>query len=76
MKPTVPGFVHGIVSLDPPQIQCDGCGLIAEGRAGGGHQALNLLILTCGIRFNPKVHLYSDRRRLCRECAVGAGWDL
>ena len=25
LLPTVPGKVHGIVSVDPPTVQCDGC---------------------------------------------------
>ena len=57
--PDIPGKVHGIVSLDPPKVQCDGCGLVATGTH------LNLLILTCGIKFNPRS---GDSRRLCADC--------
>lgn len=28
-------LVHGIVSLDPPTIRCDGCGHEATGQQGG-----------------------------------------
>jgi hypothetical protein len=57
--PDIPGYVHGIVSLEPPKVQCDGCGLVATGAW------LNLLILTCGIKFNPRS---GDGRRLCAGC--------
>lgn len=57
--PDVPGKVHGIVSLDPPKVQCDGCGLVATG------DDLCFLILFCGINFNTRG---DDRRRLCAEC--------
>lgn len=60
---TVPGYVHGIVSLDPPTVQCDGCGLTVP----ASH--LNLLILTCGIEFDTHG---GDGRRLCRECRGAA----
>lgn len=58
----IPGFVHGIVSLDPPKIQCDGCRLIATG------DDLNLLILTCGITFDTRGGEGWEKRRLCRDC--------
>jgi hypothetical protein len=62
--PTPPGRVDGIVSLDPPQVQCRGCGVIAEGRPG----KLALLVMTCGIHF----HLGDGReQRLCAECRSG-----
>ena len=32
LLPTVPGKVHGIVSLDPPTVQCDGCAATYTGR--------------------------------------------
>ena len=69
LRPDVPGYVHGIVSVDPPMVQCDGCGYIAEGD-GSRRKALNLLIQTCGIEFD----FPSDGRRLCRDCAAEAGW--
>ncbi len=59
-------LVHGIVSVDPPTIRCDGCGHEATGAKIG------LLILTCGILFNPR--LPQDGRRLCMECRTAAGW--
>ena len=32
LPPTVPGKVHGIVSVDPPTVQCDGCAATYTGR--------------------------------------------
>lgn len=59
LYPDIPGKVHGIVSLDPPKVQCDGCGLVATGTS------LTFLIMFCGIKFNNRGN---DRRRLCTEC--------
>lgn len=62
--PTVPGCVDGIVSLDPPRVQCRGCGVIASGAPG----KLALLVLTCRIHF----HVADGRtRRLCADCRAG-----
>ena len=74
LLPDVPGKVHGIVSLDPITIQCDGCAKLADHRTlglPGDHH--NLTILTCGIVFNPALYP-DDDRRLCRDCAKEAGW--
>jgi len=60
-------LVHGIVSLDPPTVRCDGCGHEATGKTVG------LVVLTSGITFNPSS---DDARRLCRGCAKDAGWEL
>jgi hypothetical protein len=60
--PDLPGYVHGIVSLEPPKVQCDGCGLVASGAC------LSVLILTAGIKFDPKGGPGWERRRLCAEC--------
>jgi hypothetical protein len=68
--PTMPGLVDGIVSLDPPQVQCRGCGVIATGESHprGSHIALNLVILTCRILF----HVADGRtKRLCADCRAG-----
>lgn len=59
LRPDLAGFVHGIVSINPPTVQCDGCGALATG------DTLNRLILTCGILFDGP---QGDRRRLCRDC--------
>lgn len=59
--PDVPDLVHGIVSTDPPKVQCDGCGLVATGTR------LGVLVLTCGIRFNSRRYDH-DPRRLCEDC--------
>jgi hypothetical protein len=62
--PTMPGLVDGIVSLDPPQIQCRGCGVLATGATG----KVALLILTCNILF----HVADGRtKRLCTDCRAG-----
>lgn len=67
--PDVPGKVHGIVSLDPPMVQCDGCLKTHTERT------LSLTILLSHILFNPRQYHHGDQRRLCRECAREAGWD-
>ena len=55
--------VHGIVSVDPPTIRCDGCGYEATG------DRLGYLVATCGIEFNPAEYQAGrDTRRLCRTC--------
>ena len=72
--PDVPGKVHGIVSVDPITIQCDGCAKRVDYRTlglSGDHH--NLTILTCGIEFNSTLYP-GDDRRLCRDCAKEAGW--
>lgn len=63
-------LVHGIISLDPPTVRCDGCGHEATG------DSLALVVLTSGIVFNPRLYGHGDDRRLCRECRIAAGWDL
>lgn len=63
-------LVHGIVSVDPPTIRCDGCGHEATGAR------LGFLVVSCGIEFNPVEHQTGrDTRRLCRTCRKDAGWD-
>lgn len=65
--PTLPGLVDGIVSLDPPQVQCRGCGVIATGDPRR-RRALNVLILTCRIHF----HVADGHtKRLCADCRAG-----
>ena len=63
--PDLPGKVHGIVSLDPPTIQCDAC------LTTYSHEHLGMAVMTSGILFNPR----DPGRRLCRECAREAGWS-
>ena len=66
--PDVPGRAHGIVSLDPPTVQCDGCAATYTGRT------LARAVLDSGFHFNPRrAH---DHRRLCRDCAKRAGWEV
>lgn len=57
----VPGRVHGIVSLDPPTIQCDGCG-----RLHSHSRSLGMAVVTSGIVFEP--WRPGDGRRMCSEC--------
>ena len=68
--PDVEGCVHGIVSLEPPKVQCDGCGLVAT----GVDVALSVLIILCGIRFNTLRYGHGDDRRLCSDCRA-AVWS-
>ena len=58
LRPDLPGKVHGIVSLDPPTVQCDGCGYTYS------NPHLGLAVLTSGIQFHPR----HPGRRLCRDC--------
>lgn len=69
-QPTLPGYVHGIVSIDPPTVQCDGCGVTSS-----KHHRLTLAILISGIIFCPRLYASGeDRRRLCAACRREAGW--
>lgn len=67
LKPDLPGLVHGIVSLDPVQVQCDGCGHIHEG------ERIGRTVIESGIIFGGPE---SDDRRLCLDCRLKAGWRL
>lgn len=64
--PDLPGKVHGLVSLDPPTVQCDGCGMLYS------RPHLGLAVLTSGITFNS--HDDGDHRRMCVKCWDEAGW--
>ena len=70
LLPTVPGKAHGIVSLNPPTVQCDGCCATYTGRT------LARAVLGSGFHFNPQREHddREDNRRLCRDCAKAAGW--
>lgn len=48
-------LVHGIVSLDPPTIRCDGCGHEATGRT------LAMVVQHSGIEFDPARYLADPR---------------
>ena len=65
----IPRLVHGIVSLDPPTIRCDGCGHEATSRT------LAMVVQHSGIEFDPARYL-ADPRRLCRGCRIKAGWRV
>jgi hypothetical protein len=58
-------LVHGL-TLDPPSVTCDGCGYSVTASSVG--VPLNIVILTCGIVFNPHTYDRGDNRRLCRDC--------
>lgn len=59
-------LVHGIVSVDPPRIECDECGYRHTGESG----KLGVAVILSGIRFNPRTYSSGeDRRRMCRYCA-------
>lgn len=62
-------FAHGIISVDPPIIECDGCGYRYTTTRG-----LAFAVLFSGIEFNPAIR--GDDRRLCRECRIKDGWTV
>ncbi len=66
LLPDLPGKVHGIVSLAPPTVQCDGCGYTYSNRH------LGMAVLTSGIVFNPRL---KNGRRLCLNCRKDEGWE-
>lgn len=69
LLPTVEGLVHGIVSVSPPTIQCDGCGKRHSG------EKMAMTVLTSNIVFNIMAEATQhDRRRMCDKCWEGAGW--
>ena len=59
LLPDLPGKVHGIVSLDPPTVQCDGCGYTFS------HPRLAIAVMCGGIEFNPR---RPSDGRLCKAC--------
>lgn len=64
--PDLPGKVHGLVSLTPPTVQCDGCGHRYS------RDSLGMAVLTSGIFFNPRAD--DDHRRMCADCWHDDGW--
>ena len=67
LLPTLPGKAHGIVSLDPPTVQCDACAATYTA------PTLARAVIDSEFHFNPRrAH---DPRRLCRDCAKAAGWQ-
>lgn len=68
LLPTLPGYLHGIVGCNPWRLQCDGCGAV---EVIGPERSL----VTMGTHFAPpRIYGRGDRRRLCRPCALAAGW--
>lgn len=61
--PDLPGTVHGIKSLDPCIIQCDGCEKTDQG------DSIALTVILSDIRFDP--HHPDDHRRMCADCWKG-----
>lgn len=59
LLPTVPGKVSGIVSLDPPTVQCHQC------RATHTEPQLGLCVILSGYRFHT---CEKNPVRLCRDC--------
>lgn len=71
LLPDIPGFVHGIVAVDPVfVVQCDGCGRVAVGELDARGARTTHVIQFSGIQFRA-----GDERRLCATCRVAAGWD-
>lgn len=69
VKETIEGYTHGIVSINPPEVQCDECGHIHS------HEKMGMAAILSGILFAPAMLCKDDKRRLCRPCATDAGWD-
>ncbi|MBC9927271.1 hypothetical protein [Leucobacter sp. cx-169] len=67
LLPDLEGYVHGIVNLDPPTVQCDGCGKTHT------EATLNLAIITSRILFLPRRYA-EDQRRMCDSCWDAAGY--
>lgn len=51
--------------MDPPTVQCDGCG------ATRSHPRLSYAVILSGIIFNRR----HPGRRLCVNCRKTEGWD-
>lgn len=67
-EPTMDGCVHGILSLNPVRIQCDGCLHVYEGDPGLPQGAQ---IILSRIRFSSvRYDAVGDKRRLCEECGL------
>lgn len=64
LLPTIPGYAHGVVGLDPTRLQCDACGAI---------ETPDILIL-----MQTKFYGFrrGDLRRLCESCAEAAGYEV
>ncbi|MFS0884957.1 hypothetical protein [Aeromicrobium sp. 179-A 4D2 NHS] len=63
--PQVEGAVTGIVSMDPPAVQCTGCGLVR------GAKTIGMTVMFSGIEFNPTTR--DSTKRLCSSCRLEAG---
>lgn len=61
LLPDVPGCVHGIVALDPPTVQCDGCAWTYSDRT------FPMALINSGIVFH-RLGRRADPRRLCSSC--------
>ena len=79
LRETMPGYCHGIVSVDPPEIQCDGCGDIATLPADyaphtTGHRRVTLALILSGF-IHPHHHQPGGGPRLCRPCRDALACD-
>ena len=65
--PDLPGFVHGIKSVGPFRVQCDGCGQVIT---HDGRETLTTFFAR--IRFH-RAGPGGDHSRRCKDCWVAAG---
>lgn len=75
-RPTLPGMVEGIVSLDPLTIQCRGCGVVdTSGSLRVREDRVAMVIILSSIRFHSTVWTtgHTDNPRLCRACRQARG---
>ena len=70
LLPTLPGMVEGIVSMDPPTLQCQECGVLDTLEAHGmrsDKDRIGLLIVLSKIHFHGQAwpDERTDNPRLC-----------
>lgn len=63
LLPDLPDTAHGIKSLNPTRIQCDGCGRIDTAAPGHG---LAITVILSSIQFLGR--RFGDHRRMCTDC--------
>lgn len=78
LRPTIPGFTEGIVSVDPRVLQCQECGITDSSETLGiGPGKPSLVHILSTLRFH--THGWPDGRtdnpRLCRKCRLARGCD-
>lgn len=67
VMPDLPGYVHGIKSINPWIVQCDGCG-----GTRSGAKASEAILGRDRIEFNPRAN--TPEIRMCHACWIEAGW--